>query len=71
MIPPAGMIPMTTLGTALGPIATLAVLAALVTLAVLVTSLVGERRVVATWRGLATVRRPLPASHHYSPARAA
>jgi hypothetical protein len=48
MIPPAGTVPVTTLGAALGPVALLALISAVVVLAVLVVSLVAERRWLAS-----------------------
>jgi hypothetical protein len=44
MIPPAGTVPVTTLGAALGPVALLALVSAVLVLTVLVVSLVAERR---------------------------
>jgi hypothetical protein len=52
MIPPAGIVPVTTLGAVLGPVALLAVVSAVVVLAVIVVSLVAEHRWLAEWSEL-------------------
>lgn len=50
MIPPAGVLPITTLGATFGLTAMLGLIAVLVTLAVIVFGLVTERRTVVLWR---------------------
>ena len=50
MIPPAGVLPLTTLGATFGPAAMLGLIAVLVALAVLVLGLVSERRTVVLRR---------------------
>jgi hypothetical protein len=71
MIPPAGVMPITTLGATFGPAAMLGLLAILVALTVIVIGLVSERRSVAAWRRLdavsTAVPRPTPVEDYARP----